>query len=170
MDPAHELLQYLQSHGIESHITGHGSVELVGADQKGNRFGHFFRIQGHGSRSWRLCIIQNEQTYWSEDSTSIQKRQPTQRLESILIVPVPPWSCLGYLSHGTIFQPIRPTPQQQPPTTDAGAKAEAEATRAARIAVFIMVNVFTTTVANKDQQEEHKQRVQILRHLVSRNR
>ncbi len=48
----------LQTHGVETHISGHGSVELVRSDQERNGLGHLFGVQRNGSRA--LCLLPRE--------------------------------------------------------------------------------------------------------------
>ena len=45
---------YLQTHGVESHITWHGSIKLFWANQERDGLGHFFRVQSNGSSTLRL--------------------------------------------------------------------------------------------------------------------
>jgi hypothetical protein len=45
-----------KSHGVESHITRHGSIELVGFDQERDRLGHFLGIQGSDSPGLTIRI------------------------------------------------------------------------------------------------------------------
>lgn len=49
-----------KSHGVESHISRHGSIELVGLDQERDGLGHFLSIQG-SDRSGLTIGIKGEQ-------------------------------------------------------------------------------------------------------------
>jgi hypothetical protein len=45
-----------KSHGVKSHITRHGSIELVGLDQERDGLGHFLGIQGSDSPGLTIGI------------------------------------------------------------------------------------------------------------------
>jgi hypothetical protein len=46
-----------KAHGVESHVTGHGSVQLFGSDQERDGFGHFLGVQGDRSGSLSGLVV-----------------------------------------------------------------------------------------------------------------
>jgi hypothetical protein len=62
---------YLQTHGIETHVSGHGAIKLLRSDQERNRLGHFLGVQGNRSRTLGLLQVKNKASVSNRNSFSL---------------------------------------------------------------------------------------------------